>query len=282
MIVGPASAFVPETPGPRAQEPSAQAFGAQLACAKGAPVSVRPERTTLSAAQASNTIAEAWTNRFGTPPTENTLAILTAQWSHETGEGKSMFNYNFAGIKGVGPSGLQVTQRTREGYGNQEKVIRDSFRAYETALEGASDYLGLLSRKYPGALDAARGGDVSAFVDGLHKGGYFTGDKRAYERSVARRADALLTESAGATESPPSAPERLNYVAERAPLAHQSVSSRIQEPRDTATLQPFDSELSPLSSRKTELTSALQLETFTDHLALAALRIARATDPSQG
>jgi hypothetical protein len=152
------------------------------------PDTVSPVRTQLSGSEAAEALAAAWTERNGSPPSERTLAILTAQWSHETGRGESMFNYNFGGIKGAGPSGLSVAQRTTEGSGASARRITDNFRAYTSAAEGASDYLALLERRYGGALDAARAGDAEGFVRGLKSRGYFTGDEGAYVESVSRLA----------------------------------------------------------------------------------------------
>jgi hypothetical protein len=141
-------------------------------------------RTPVSADQASSLIAGALEHATGEKPKPETVAILTAQWAHETGHGASMYNYNFAGIKGSGPTGLSVMQRTREGSGANERTIVDNFRAYQTAEEGARDYVGLLKARFPGALEAAQQGDPAGTVHALKQAGYFTGDEAAYTRSV--------------------------------------------------------------------------------------------------
>jgi hypothetical protein len=145
---------------------------------------VAPVRTPITPDQASSLIHGALERMTGEPPSKETVAILTAQWAHETGRGASMFNYNFAGIKGASPAGLSVVQRTREGYGSSERTITDSFRAYRTAEDGADDYVALLSRRFPAALDAAKQGDPAGTVRALKQAGYFTGDEVAYTRSV--------------------------------------------------------------------------------------------------
>lgn len=149
---------------------------------------VEAVRTPVTTEQASALIGDALEQVTGEKPTPETVAILTAQWAHETGHGASMYNYNFAGIKGSGPSGLSVVQRTREGYGTSERTITDSFRAYRTAEEGARDYVSLLKARFPGALEAARQGDPAATVHALKQAGYFTGDEIAYTRSVTQLA----------------------------------------------------------------------------------------------
>jgi len=153
---------------------------------------VAAKRTNMSGSQAASALSSAWTQRYGRPPSKQTLAVLTAQWSHETGGGKSMLNYNFGGIKGVGPSGLTARYKTREGWGKTERKIVDGFRAYRSPQEGASDYLSLLDRKYPEALNAARNGDTAGFVRGLKQRRYFTGNEAAYTRNVSRLANLAM------------------------------------------------------------------------------------------
>jgi hypothetical protein len=106
-----------------------------------------------------------------------------------------MYNYNFGGIKGVGPSGLTVAQRTREGYGQSERRITDQFRAYGNVDEGARDYVRLLRGRYAEGVAAAQKGDATGFVRVLKQRGYFTGDPVAYERNIVS-----LAKRFGATE----------------------------------------------------------------------------------
>jgi len=153
---------------------------------------VNAVRTQLTPGEAKNALESAWRDTFGESPSPETSAILTAQWAHETGRGGSMFNFNFGGIKGAGPGGHSVLQRTKEGYGETERTIRDRFRAYGTAEEGARDYVQLLNRRFPKALDAAREGDAEGFVRALKQRGYFTGDESAYVRSVTHLSREML------------------------------------------------------------------------------------------
>lgn len=167
-------------------------------------------KTQLSAGQAQEALRSAWERVTGEPPSDKTLALITAQWAHETGSGGSMYNYNFAGIKGTGPSGLTVAQRTREGYGDSERRIVDNFRAYRSAEEGATDYVQLLSRRFPEAVEGARQGDPAAFVRGLKSRGYFTGHEGSYLNSVTSIASRYLGEKLDVSGA---APPRLDYPA---------------------------------------------------------------------
>ncbi|HEX6274450.1 MAG TPA: glucosaminidase domain-containing protein [Polyangiaceae bacterium] len=179
------------------------------------PVFVVPVKTELSTEQASSLLAFAYQKVTGEAPTPECTALLTAQWAHETGSGSSMVNYNFGGIKGAGPDGHSVLCSTREGWGANEVRIKDGFRAYSTAEDGALDYVALLQRRYPEALEAAKNGDPNGMVRALKQGGYFTGNEAVYTRSVTRLASEVLPDSpllaAARSAPPPIAPELVNF-----------------------------------------------------------------------
>lgn len=217
---------------------------------------VSPVRTRLDTGQASDALRTAWKAVTGEEPSDKTVRILTAQWAHETAHGASMFNYNFGGIKGMGPSGLSVSQRTREGFGATERTITDCFRAYQTAEEGATDYVRLLSKRFPEAVQAARDGDPASFVRSLKDRGYFTGDLGAYTRSVVSLSGVELP-----TGNSP-APPRLNA----APVAVAAMT-RAEQPSD----------FTPLSTTP----ALIDGMALADEISRAALRIAFATRPEE-
>ena len=195
----------PPTPESQPRTRAAPAFDALLSARTSTAAAtlsiVPPVRTRLDGTQAAEALRAAWTRVTGQPPNDHTVAILTAQWAHETGNGASMYNYNFGGIKGMGPSGLSVSQRTKEGFGASEHTITDRFRAYRTAEEGAVDYVKLLTHRFPEAVNGAQNGDPAAFVSGLKQRGYFTGDASAYTRSVSSLAATAMNRGFGAVGS---------------------------------------------------------------------------------
>jgi hypothetical protein len=202
-----------------------------------APALVPPVRTRLDGTQAADALRAAWTKVTGEAPNEQTVAILTAQWAHETGNGASMYNYNFGGIKGMGPSGLAVSQHTKEGFGASERNITDRFRAYRTAEEGATDYVQLITQRFPEAARSAQNGDPAGFVAGLKQRGYFTGDPAAYTRSVASLTAQGLSQGFGAVGShlgELGAPPELNLHA--TPLADQGYTRYDTGPQVSAPL----------------------------------------------
>jgi Mannosyl-glycoprotein endo-beta-N-acetylglucosaminidase len=204
--------------------------GAKKAPAAGNLVPV--VRTHLSAGQAQDALRAAWENVTGEAPSAKTLALITAQWAHETGHGASMYNYNFAGIKGTGPSGLSVAQHTKEGWGDTERRIVDNFRAYRTAEEGATDYVQLLARRFPDAVQGAKDGDPAAFVRGLKSRGYFTGNEGAYLSSVANIAGRYLGQELEVSGAPPTLDYRPSQRAE-GPLDLQGLYAQMAPSPDT-------------------------------------------------
>lgn len=152
-------------------------------------------RTPLEEEQAAVYLAQAWLSVAGAVPTAETLAVLWAQWAHETGRGRRMRGYNFAGIKGNGPEGESFVAWTREVTPSPEQRTRETFRAYSTPQSGAYDYVRLISKRYPAAFRAAVRGDVTRFVRALDLGGYFTDSDRAYSRALSSLARECLDRS---------------------------------------------------------------------------------------
>jgi flagellum-specific peptidoglycan hydrolase FlgJ len=130
-------------------------------------------------------LARAWEASQARPPSDATLAVLCAHWSHETDHGRRMHGYNFGGIKGVAPSGGRVLIWTREELDGR-RLVRRTFRAYASPEEGALDYVNLLSARYSAAFRAAREASVERFVAGLGARAYFTDDEQTYLRSLSR------------------------------------------------------------------------------------------------
>jgi hypothetical protein len=145
---------------------------------------VAVQRTPLSGEEAAGRLERAYRSVLGKRPSHETLALLTAHWAHESNQGASMLNYNFGGIKGVGPTGAYVFSPTHEGVGERARRRTYRFRAYANANDGARDYVSLLQRLYGSALSAAMQGDIAGFVRELKAGGYFSGDAELYRQKL--------------------------------------------------------------------------------------------------
>jgi flagellum-specific peptidoglycan hydrolase FlgJ len=175
----PAPASKPQPAAERHLEPEPAELDAVVATTAARELSAN---TPMDDANATRHLAAAWLAVSKTPASEQTLCVLWAHWAHETGRGQRMHAFNFAGLKGRGPTGASVVVWTREG--RVPELVQRTFRAYRTPSEGARDYVQLLFSRYPSAARAARDGNAYAFATALETGGYFTGDGRTYVRAL--------------------------------------------------------------------------------------------------
>jgi len=235
----------------------AQRSKTDAARAKAPSVVVEKMATPLSGGAAAAALKTAWEARFHESPRPEQLSVLVAQWSHETGGGHAMMNYNFGGIKGTGPSGLTANYRTTEGFGDSERKITDQFRAYRGAAEGAGDYLKLLQDHFPGALDGARRGDPAGFVHALKKGGYFTDSEESYVKSV-------------------------TALTAQARTAGYDAIGHSDGPSVSSHTLPIDATAGSSSSSTSLSLTAVDAVAMADELSRAALRIAAAQSREDG
>jgi len=143
---------------------------------------------------AGETLAWAWHDVTGHRARAETVAVLWAHWALETGRGKQMVDFNFAGLKGRAPGGTSSLVWTRERTGDGKTRIRSRFRAYRSAEEGARDYVRTLHARFNGAFVAASEGDARGFAEALEDVGYFTEDPQAYRRAIESLAREYLSE----------------------------------------------------------------------------------------
>ncbi len=152
--------------------------------------------TPMSAQEATKTLALAFERVTGEEATKEAVSVLWAQWALETGRGRWMVDYNYAGLKGRAPDGGSAPWSTWEETDDGPRRVRSRFRAYESADHGAYDYVKLLSRRYPRAFASARIGDAQTFIARLDKGGFFTERPEHYVRSVMSLAREFLRKHA--------------------------------------------------------------------------------------
>ncbi|MBI5512160.1 MAG: glucosaminidase domain-containing protein [Deltaproteobacteria bacterium] len=148
------------------------------------PREVPLQRTPASRAELRAALGRAEARRTGRAPSESFLNLVTAQACLETGGGRSMYNFNFGGIKGSGPGGLTAVAGTHEYESGVRVRTRAHFRAYASLDEGAGDFLSLLHRRYPAAVAAAERGDPDGYARALHQGGYFTAPEAHYANGL--------------------------------------------------------------------------------------------------
>jgi hypothetical protein len=147
-------------------------------------IQVEPQRTAVTRADLRGAIARAHEKLTGRAATPALLDTLTAHASLETGSGGAMYNYNFGGIKGAGPTGMTAVCRTKEVFDGKEVEVRDGFRAYRTLDEGALDYVRLMKDRFGGAVSRAESGDVGGFAHALKQAHYYTADETKYASAL--------------------------------------------------------------------------------------------------
>lgn len=153
-------------------------------------------KTEVTEPQMAQAMIEAWKSLFGNQPSKEQIAILMSQNALETGHRAKMWNYNVGNIT-TGPKwqgdyweGLDwlyeylppdqtgIPQR-------QKKTIKLQYRAYPTLLDGAKDYLRVISSgRYSKAWQSILHPDVEAYSKALKQSGYYTADEAPYTKGL--------------------------------------------------------------------------------------------------
>lgn len=171
---------------------------------------VAAKRTPVTYPEVVEGLRNAWGRVFGGKPKPESLYVLAAQWALETARGKSMYNFNCAGIKAGSeqlhtyyPTTEVVTRAAAERFMKNQtpnarvEVAKDEgdltvtlrffpdneicrFRAYETLNDGCFDYLLLLQRRFALSWDPVVAGDPAEFSRALKRQGYYTADEPKY------------------------------------------------------------------------------------------------------
>jgi hypothetical protein len=175
----------------------------------------------FSEAEAAYGLRQAWKKIYGNYPNNKQLSLLWAQSALETGRWKIIRNYNFGNIKKkwanpkykIRDDGHKFTMfATGENLWNHQKRkseyhwfepphIQTHFRAYDSLVEGAEDYIRFVSQKkrYKKAWQEVLKGNPTAFSHELKLAGYYTAAEEIYTKGVVRltkeflkKADVLL------------------------------------------------------------------------------------------
>ena len=178
--------------------------------------------TPLTRQEATQSLVEAYGRVTGGAPSARVLALLLAHTAFETGRWQKLHNFNFGNAK-AGLSYPRVTQfRCSEVENGAEQFFDPpdphcNFRAYETAADGAVDYIKVLQSRAHW-WNGLQTEDPGAFVDALATAPkYFTGDPVVYKRAVAALFDEFRPLVAAAVRAPRSAwlPSRLRFSLAR-------------------------------------------------------------------
>ena len=115
-----------------------------------------------------------WTDIHGHNPSDETTAMLLSHSALETGQWKSMYNWNPGNITTIHGKFFRL------GGGPHQ------YRAYKTLDEGAKDMIMYLERKHKGAFDELRFGRPDLYARKLKASGYYEADEDDYASALSR------------------------------------------------------------------------------------------------
>ena len=159
---------------------------------------------------------QAWYQIFGEEPKHEAVCVMGGQWALETGWGKSMWDFNLGNVKSVEGDGhdycffgcgeelplsvaqhavhdsplVKVVRTYMQGTTQMASVWIDPehpwcrFRAFNSLLEGAVDYVKLLNKRFQKSWPAVIAGDPAQFAHFLKLQHYYTADETQYTNSI--------------------------------------------------------------------------------------------------
>jgi flagellum-specific peptidoglycan hydrolase FlgJ len=161
-------------------------------------------------------LSKAWAALLDETPSQESILVLLAQWTLETGGGHAMHCFNLGNAKSVPGDGRSwCFFRCNEIIGGKAVWFdpphpQTRFRAFGSLEEGAADYLELLHRRFASAWPAVVAGDPAAFGHDLKAAHYYTADEHAYTALLVRLMGRLRAAiPAPAPCTPPTEPSEL-------------------------------------------------------------------------
>lgn len=168
------------------------------------------KKTPVTKEQVIEALWKAWQGFFGSTPKKESIWVLASQWALETGWGRSMHNFNLGNVKSRVGDGfdyqyyacneiLSKSEAVRLNDADPEhaKILNTRadgtciiwfypphpgcrFRAFNTLLEGATDYITLLVKRFDKAWPAVSSGDPAQFSHLIRQQDYYTADEAPY------------------------------------------------------------------------------------------------------
>lgn len=183
---------------------------------------VEDRKTVLTPEEIIEAVARGFEIAMGGSPSPGCLAVLCAQASLETGNGKALHCFNFGNVKNSPDWGGQFCRYACDelvsaasaaiakklgpctvqpwGDGRLMRVVVvpphpwTEFRAFSSAADGGAEFVAFLATKdrYRKAWGKAFAGDARGFVHELKTAGYFTGPEASYTSAVVSISERLL------------------------------------------------------------------------------------------
>jgi hypothetical protein len=152
---------------------------------------VPPTPTPVSAAQMYAALSAAWPSVIGGQPSRESLLVLLAQWSLETGGGASMIQWNVGNFKASSAAPLYTTYLTTEYVNGQPVKMTANFAAWPSLQAGVTAYLSAMQGQFGSAWQYVLSGDVDGFAQALSDAGYYTAPEATYAAGLEARYNAL-------------------------------------------------------------------------------------------
>lgn len=177
-------------------------------------IRIEDQITTLTKESVLEAFWKSWLSRFGSVPKKESIWVLLAQVTLETGL-KSCHCWNLGNVKSREGDGYDYTyfacneilptaqaHKLATASPATTKITRDRsdgtsviwfypdhptcrFRAFGSLLEGAADHLAILTKRFQKSWSAVLAGDPIAYAHALKVQGYYTADESDYARSLA-------------------------------------------------------------------------------------------------
>lgn len=149
--------------------------------------------TPMTPDAAAAALAEGYRRVTGRLPTQRILGLLLGQTALETGNWKSLHNFNFGNAKATDSDPFYQNFRCSEIINGAEQFFDPPdphcrFAAHRTAADGAEHYIRVLQHR-ANWWNGLQSGTVPGFIDGLtaQPYAYFTANKDLYEKGLADR-----------------------------------------------------------------------------------------------
>lgn len=147
-------------------------------------------RTPHNALEVLTSLACAHVVLTGEPAQHGAIVLVGAQSALETGWWSHSIDDELDGQKWLGV-GDYCVYRTTEGSGASARTSEQRFRAFASLDEASLACMTELRDRFPAAWAVLPSGEATAYVDALHREGYFSGDLAAYRAGVAAIAHEL-------------------------------------------------------------------------------------------
>lgn len=165
------------------------------AAADEPPVYQGPEpakRTPVTPAEMYAALANAWRRRFDAEPSRASLLVLLAQSGIETGDWRSMWNYNVGNVKRVKGQPWTMLAHVWEILDGKKVVFepphpQTHFRAFADLEAGVAAYLDTMAGRFAKSWQEVIAGDPEGFARALKAQHYYTAPVDAYAKALAAR-----------------------------------------------------------------------------------------------